>query len=70
VPTYNSIQTKSVTEIGKCKAVAQFMDRDADPAMATAMIAIIQRFIDNPSTSNIATLQKSAESQAKAIYTS
>ena len=70
VPTYDAIQTKSVTEIGKCKAVAQFMDRDADPAMATAMIAIIQQFIDNPSTSKIAALQKSAEDQAKAIYTS
>jgi multiple sugar transport system substrate-binding protein len=67
-PTYNAIQKKSVTEISKCKAVAQFMDRDADPAMATAMISIIQKFIDNPSTSNIASLQKSAESQAKAIY--
>lgn len=68
VPTYNAIQKKSVEEIGKCKAVAQFMDRDADPAMATAMISIIQKFIDDPSTGNIATLQKSAESQAKAIY--
>jgi len=68
VPTYNAIQTKSVTEISKCKAVAQFMDRDADPAMATAMISIIQKFIDDPSTGNIASLQKSAESQAKAIY--
>ncbi|SFE09364.1 carbohydrate ABC transporter substrate-binding protein, CUT1 family [Actinacidiphila alni] len=68
VPTYNAIQKKSVTEIAKCKAVAQFMDRDADPAMATAMISIIQKFIDDPSTGNIASLQKSAESQAKAIY--
>ena len=69
-PTYDAIQKKSVTEIAKCKAVAQFMDRDADPAMATAMISIIQKFIDNPSTSSIASLQKSAEDQAKAIYTS
>jgi multiple sugar transport system substrate-binding protein len=69
-PSYDAIQSKSVVEIGKCKAVAQFMDRDADPAMATAMISIIQNFIDNPSTSNIASLQKSAEDQAKAIYTS
>jgi multiple sugar transport system substrate-binding protein len=38
--------------------------------MATAMISIIQKFIDDPSTGNIATLQKSAEAQAKAIYTS
>jgi multiple sugar transport system substrate-binding protein len=69
-PSYDAIQTKSVAEIGKCKAVAQFMDRDADPAMATAMISIVQKFIDNPSTSSIASLQKSAEDQAKAIYTS
>ena len=69
-PTYDAIQKKSVTEIGKCKAVAQFMDRDSDPAMANAMIAIIQKFIDDPSTGNIATLQKSAEAQAKSIYTS
>ncbi|WP_329171939.1 ABC transporter substrate-binding protein [Streptomyces sp. NBC_01477] len=70
VPTYNAIQKKSVTEIGKCKAVAQFMDRDSDPAMANAMISILQKFIDDPSTGNIAKLQKSAEDQAKAIYTS
>lgn len=68
VPTYNAIQKKSVEEIAKCKSVAQFMDRDSDPAMANAMISIIQKFIDDPSTGNIATLQKSAESQAKAIY--
>ncbi|WNI19878.1 extracellular solute-binding protein [Streptomyces sp. ITFR-21] len=68
VPTYNAIQKKSVEEIGKCKAVAQFMDRDADPAMATAMISIIQKFIDDPGTGSIASLQKSAEAQAKAIY--
>ena len=67
-PTYNAIQKKSVTVISNCKAVAQFMDRDSDPAMATAMIAIIQKFIDNPSTGNIASLQQSAEAQAKAIY--
>ena len=69
VPTYNAIQKKSVTEIGKCKAVAQFMDRDADPAMATAMISLIQKFIGDPGTGKIASLQKSAESQARAIYT-
>jgi multiple sugar transport system substrate-binding protein len=67
-PTYDAIQNKSVQVIGQCKAVAQFMDRDADPAMATAMEAIIQKFIDDPSTSSIASLQQSAESQAKAIY--
>nr|WP_052396961.1 extracellular solute-binding protein [Streptomyces sp. NRRL F-5123] len=70
VPTYNAIQKKSVEVIGKCKSVAQFMDRDSDPAMANAMISIIQKFIDDPSTGNIAKLQKSAEAQAKSIYTS
>ncbi|WP_407914682.1 ABC transporter substrate-binding protein [Kitasatospora sp. NE20-6] len=69
VPTYNAVQQKSVAAISSCKAVAQFMDRDADPAMATAMISVIQKFIDDPSTGNIAALQKSAETQAKAIYT-
>jgi multiple sugar transport system substrate-binding protein len=68
VPSYNAIQKKSVEEIGKCKAVAQFMDRDADPAMATAMISLIQNFIDEPTTSNIASIQKKAEQQAKDIY--
>ena len=68
VPTYNAIQTKSVAEIGKCKAVTQFMDRDADPAMATAMISLIQKFIDDPSSGNISDIQKKAEQQAKDIY--
>lgn len=69
MPTYNAIQKKSVAEIAKCKAVGQFMDRDADPAMATAMISLIQKFVGDPGTSGIASLQKNAESQAKAIYT-
>jgi multiple sugar transport system substrate-binding protein len=68
-PTYNAIQKKAVTAIGDCKAISQFMDRDTDPAMATAMIALIQKFIDDPSTSGIASLQKSAEAQAKTIFT-
>jgi multiple sugar transport system substrate-binding protein len=67
---YSAIQQKAVTEIGKCKAVSQFMDRDTIPDMATAMIKLIQGFIDNPSTSNIASLQKSAETQAKTIFSS
>jgi multiple sugar transport system substrate-binding protein len=37
--------------------------------MANAMIKLIQSFIDNPSTSNIAVLQASAEAQAKTIFT-
>jgi multiple sugar transport system substrate-binding protein len=69
-PTYSDIQKKAVVEIGKCKNVAQFMDRDTIPDMATAMIKLIQGFIDNPSASNIAALQKSAETQAKVIFAS
>jgi multiple sugar transport system substrate-binding protein len=68
VSTYNAIQQKSVQAIGACKAVSQFMDRDTDPAMATAMIGLIQKFIDDPSTANVNTIQQSAESQAKTIF--
>jgi len=68
--SYSDIQKKAVTEIGKCKAISQFMDRDTIPDMATAMIKLIQGFIADPSTSNIASLQKSAETQAKTIFAS
>jgi multiple sugar transport system substrate-binding protein len=68
-PTYNAIQKKSVAEIAKCKNVAQFMDRDTVPDMANAMIKLIQQFIDSPSAGTIASIQKSAESQAKTIFT-
>jgi multiple sugar transport system substrate-binding protein len=67
-PTYNAIQKKSTQAISACKAVSQFMDRDTVPDMATAMIKLIQGFIDNPSASNVQSLQKSAESQAKNIF--
>jgi multiple sugar transport system substrate-binding protein len=70
-PTYNDIQKKAVEAIGACKSVSQFMDRDTDPGFASnVMIPSIQKFIDNPSTSNITSLQSSIESQAKAIFTS
>jgi multiple sugar transport system substrate-binding protein len=69
-PTYNAIQKKSVTEIAKCKNVAQFMDRDSVPDMANAMIKLIQQFIDSPTPATIQSIQKSAESQAKTIFTS
>jgi multiple sugar transport system substrate-binding protein len=68
VPSYNAIQTKSARAIGACKSVSQFMDRDTDPAMATAMISLIQKFIDSPTPATIATIQKSAEAQAKTIF--
>ncbi|HVU90806.1 MAG TPA: extracellular solute-binding protein [Jatrophihabitans sp.] len=67
-PSYNDIQKKSVQAISSMKAVSQFMDRDTVPDMATAMIKLIQGFIDNPSASNVSSIQKSAESQAKDIF--
>jgi multiple sugar transport system substrate-binding protein len=67
-PSYNAIQKKSVQAIGACKNVSQFMDRDTVPDMATAMIKLIQGFIDNPSTGTVSSLQSSAESQAKTIF--
>jgi multiple sugar transport system substrate-binding protein len=44
------------------------MDRDTVPDMATAMIKEIQTFIDNPSASNVKSIQSSAEKQAKSIF--
>jgi multiple sugar transport system substrate-binding protein len=67
-PTYNAIQKKSAATIAQKKAVSQFMDRDTVPDMATAMIKLIQQFIDSPSKSTITSIQKSAESQAKDIF--
>jgi multiple sugar transport system substrate-binding protein len=69
-PTYNDIQKKSVAEIAKCKNVSQFMDRDTVPDMATAMIKLIQQFVDSPTPDTIATIQKNAEDQAKSIFKS
>lgn len=69
-PTYNDIQKKSVQAIGQMKAVSQFMDRDTVPDMATAMIKLIQQFIDSPTASTVQSIQKSAESQAKDIFSS
>ncbi|GAB3841269.1 ABC transporter substrate-binding protein [Dactylosporangium cerinum] len=68
-PTYNEIQKKSVAEIAKCKNVSQFMDRDTVPDMATAMIKAIQTFVDSPTPETVASIQKSAEDQAKTIFT-
>jgi multiple sugar transport system substrate-binding protein len=68
-PTYNDIQKKSVQAISQCKAVSQFMDRDTVPDMANAMIKAIQGFIDSPTQATVDSLQKSAEDQAKTIFT-
>ncbi|MEW9533796.1 ABC transporter substrate-binding protein [Microbispora sp. NPDC049125] len=70
IPTYNDIQKKSVDVISKCKAVSQFMDRDTDPGFASnVMIPSIQKFINDPSTGGIKSLQDSIEAQAKTIFT-
>ena len=65
---YNAIQKKSAKAIAACKNVSQFGDRDTDPAMAAALEALIQKFIADPSSSNIKSIQKSAASQAKNIF--
>jgi multiple sugar transport system substrate-binding protein len=65
---YNAIQKKSVRAIEACKAVGQFMDGDTDPAMATAVEQLVQKFVADPSAANIASIQKSAENQAKTIF--
>jgi multiple sugar transport system substrate-binding protein len=67
-PSYNDIQKKSVDAISACKSVSQFMDRDTVPAMASAMITQIQRFIDNPSASTVSSIQSTAEKQAKQLF--
>lgn len=68
VPTYNQIQKKSAAAISASKNVAQFLDRDTDPAMATAFLALIQKFVNDPSSSGIKSIQDSAEAQAKTIF--
>lgn len=65
---YDAIQKKSTQVIAACKNVAQFGDRDSDPAMAAALEALIQKFIDDPSASNIKSIQSSAAKQAQTIF--
>jgi multiple sugar transport system substrate-binding protein len=67
---YTELQKKSAQLIAGKKNVSQFLDRDTDPAMASAMFGLLQKFIDDPSKSNIQSIQKSAEAQAKSIFTS
>jgi len=67
-PTYNAIQKKSAQMIAQQKAVAQFGDRDTDPAMATALEQAIQKFIGEPTASNVKSLQASLAKQAKSIF--
>jgi multiple sugar transport system substrate-binding protein len=70
VPSYNAIQKKSVEVISACKAVSQFMDRDSDPGFAdNTASAAFDKFINDPSTSTIKSIQSSLEAQAKAVFT-
>jgi multiple sugar transport system substrate-binding protein len=68
VPTYNSIQTASVSAMANLKGVAQFGDRDTAPPMATALETAILKFIANPAASGIKPMQSSLASQAKSIF--
>jgi multiple sugar transport system substrate-binding protein len=65
---YNAIQLKSAKAIAACKNVAQFGDRDTDPVMAAALESLIQKFIDRPNASTIASIQASAAKQAQTIF--
>jgi multiple sugar transport system substrate-binding protein len=71
VPSYNAIQKKSVQVISQCKAVAQFMDRDSDPGFAdNTVAAAIDKFIQDPSSGNIKSIQSNLEAQAKSVFAS
>ena len=64
---YTDLQKQAADFIGQQTSIAQFLDRDADPAFAnTVMIPAVQSFIDNPG--DIDGLCKSISDQAKAIY--
>ena len=65
---YTAPQTASISLINSAKNLSQFMDRDTVPDMATAMEKLIQTFIDSPTAATIASIQKSAEDQAKTIF--
>jgi len=65
---YDAIQKKSTQVIAACKNVSQFGDRDSDPAMAAALEALIQKFIEDPSASSIKSIQSSAAKQAASIF--
>jgi multiple sugar transport system substrate-binding protein len=69
VPTYNAIQKKSVEAIGKTKNIAQFLDRDSDGGFAdNTVAAAIDKFIEDPTSSTIKSIQSSLEAQAKTVF--
>lgn len=66
--SYNELQKKSAEALRSAKAVTQYFDTDSDPAMGSAMTKLLQQFFNNPSKDTIASIQQSAESQAKSIF--
>jgi multiple sugar transport system substrate-binding protein len=66
---YSVVQKKAAELVGSAKNLAQFLDRDANPAFAsTVMIPAIQTFLGKPN--DVDGLVNSIENQAKSIYTS
>jgi multiple sugar transport system substrate-binding protein len=65
---YTALQKKSAELVGGAKNIAQFLDRDTNPAFAsTVIIPAIQTFLKNPK--DIDGLTTSIENQAKSIFT-
>ena len=66
---YTALQKKSAQLVGSAKNIAQFLDRDSNPAFAsTVMIPALQTFLGKPN--DVDGLANSIENQAKSIYTS
>lgn len=64
---YTHLQKKSVEVVSKAKNLAQFLDRDTDPAFAsTVMIPSLKDFVNSPD--DVGGLLKKIESQAKSIF--
>jgi multiple sugar transport system substrate-binding protein len=64
---YTDLQKRAADFIGQQKSIAQFLDRDTDPAFAsTVMIPALQQFLKQPD--DIDGLVKSIEQQRKSIF--
>ncbi len=64
---YTDLQKRAAAFIGEQKNIAQFLDRDSDPAFAsTVMIPALQSFIKSPD--DVDGLTKSIEQQRKSIF--
>ncbi len=64
---YSDLQKQAADFIGQQTSIAQFLDRDTDPAFAsTVMIPALQEFIKNPD--DVDGLVKSIEQQRQSIF--